>query len=330
MQTQLPTEMKAEYTHAELAQEFERPLALPKTEYTLNIVGIADFLGQELPKRENLLAPWLPKQGLAMIYAFRGVGKTFVGLNVAYAVASGGQFLHWQAPQPQGVLYLDGEMPSVVMQERLAQIVKSHAAEISAPFNLLTPDLQSDMMPDLSLPEYQHEVEKHLEGISLIVVDNISTLCRSGKENDSEGWISVQEWALRMRASGRSVLFIHHAGKGGKQRGTSKREDVLDTVVSLKRPADYEPEQGSCFEIHFEKSRTFFGDDAQPMLVKLSVDDNKVENWRVESLEKSNYQKVIELVTDGLQQNEIATELGLNKSSISRYVKKAKAEGLLP
>jgi len=74
------------------------------------------------------------------------------------------------------------------------------------------------------------------------------------KENDADAWIPVQEWALRMRASGRSVLFIHHAGKGGNQRGTSKREDVLDTVIALQKSEDYNPRDGATFEIHFKKA----------------------------------------------------------------------------
>ena len=37
---------------------------------------LAEFLAREFPPREMLLAPWLPRQGLAMIYAARGVGMT--------------------------------------------------------------------------------------------------------------------------------------------------------------------------------------------------------------------------------------------------------------
>jgi putative DNA primase/helicase len=37
------------------------------------------------------------------------------------------------------------------------------------------------------------------------------------------------------------LLIVHHTGKGGEQRGTSRREDVLDTSISLRRPADYAP-----------------------------------------------------------------------------------------
>ena len=55
---------------------------------------------------------------------------------------------------------------------------------------------------------------------------------------------------------GVSVLLVHHAGTNGRQRGTSRREDALDTVIALRRQEDYSPEQGARFEIHFEKLRS--------------------------------------------------------------------------
>ena len=54
-----------------------------------------------------------------------------------------------------------------------------------------------------------------------------------------------------LRRRGVSVLIVHHAGKGGEQRGTSRREDVLDTSISLRRPSDYLPTEGARFEVHY-------------------------------------------------------------------------------
>lgn len=90
---------------------------------TLCIVSCNEFLQLKLPPQEAILDPWLSTQGLAMIYAPRGIGKTHVALGIAHAVASGSEFLKWRAPKPRGVLYIDGEMPANMMQERLASIV---------------------------------------------------------------------------------------------------------------------------------------------------------------------------------------------------------------
>ena len=48
------------------------------------------FLQKSFPPRQTLLAPWLPEQGLAMIHAPRGIGKTHLALGTAWAVAAGG------------------------------------------------------------------------------------------------------------------------------------------------------------------------------------------------------------------------------------------------
>ncbi|SMP42430.1 putative DNA primase/helicase [Desulfonatronum zhilinae] len=291
-------------------------------------VSIADFLAMDFPPRRNLLAPWLPAQGLVMVFAARGIGKTFFSLGAAYAVACGGVFLGWQAPRPSGVLYLDGEMPGAVMQERLAALVAS-SQEPQAPLILVTPDLQPEGMPRLDTTEGQEAVEGILTpDIDLIVVDNISTLTCT-KENEADGWTPVQAWALRQRARGRSVLFVHHSGKGGQQRGTSRREDVLDTVLNLRRPVDYEPDQGAVFEVHFEKARGLFGEDVHPIEARLSMDQTGNMTWTTRQVEACNYERVVSLLNEGMSQKDIAVELGLNKSNVSRHAKRAKHEGLV-
>ena len=293
---------------------------------THTVIGISDFLAMELPPRENILSPCLPKQGLAMLHSKRGVGKTFVSLNIAYTVACGGSFLRWSAPQPAGVLYIDGEMPANVIQKRLAEIVSKAELEPKKPFLYMSPDMQEQVMPDLGTIVGQEAVNKYLtDDIELVVVDNISSLSRYGKENDAQSWLPLQEWALRLRAQGKSVLFIHHSGKGGLQRGTSKREDILDTVISLRHTQDYEPAQGACFEVHFEKSRGIYGADVEPFEARL---EDGV--WTTKSIKRSAYEKTVRLTKEGYSQKEIADEIGKTKGYVSKLVRQAKEKGDLP
>ncbi len=172
-------------------------------------ISIDDFLNIDFPKREMLLSPFLPEQGLCLIYAKCGVGKTHVALGIAYAVASGGTFLKWKAPHPKKVLYVDGEMPATSMQERLRRIEISQDVKLPSPdyFKLITPDLQEGPMPDLSTQEGRNLIEEHIEDRDLIIIDNISTLFKSGIENDAESWKPGQEWALSLHRRGKSVLF---------------------------------------------------------------------------------------------------------------------------
>lgn len=289
----------------------------------------AALLGTVFPPRELVLGPWLPAKGLAMVYGPRGTGKTHLTLGVAYAVATGGAFLRWRAPRPRRVLVIDGEMPAVTLQERLAAIVAAAPLEPPSPdfLRLLAMDLQDGDL-DLSLSDEgcHPALEAAIADAELLIVDNISTLARGGRENEAESWLPVQQWALRQRRAGRSVLFVHHAGKGGQQRGTSRREDVLDTVVALRRPADYRPDEGARFEVHFEKARGFHGDDAKPFEAALTPG----AGWTMRDLADAEMARVMAMTADGMSVREIAEALGIGKSTVSRMQAKGRALGAAP
>jgi hypothetical protein len=297
----------------------------------LRVIDLADFLSLSLPRRELLLSPFLPKAGLVMVHAYRGVGKTHISLGIAYAVAKGGKFLNWNAEKSHGVLYIDGEMPAVVLQERLARIVLMNGDKtIPSKLRIITPDLQPNGMPDLSTTEGQEMVNHYIDDtIDPIIVDNISCLAPSIKENDSSDWAALQTWILMLRSKGKSVLLVHHSGKGGTQRGTSKKEDVLDTVIFLERPNDYVASQGARFIVLYEKNRGFFGDDAKPFECQLSQNEKGESHWTTKALDESTYESVINLFNDGLNQTEIAEELDIHKGTVSKYVKRARQEGKL-
>ena len=211
------------------------------------------------------------------------------------------------------------------MQERLATIISGMDVEDFEHDNLkfLSSDWHEFGLPDLVGLEGQAEYEPFTKDTDLIIVDNISTLFKSGAENRADDWQPAQDWLLRMRGQGRSVLLVHHAGKGGAQRGTSKREDILDTVIALRHSVEYSPERGAEFEIHFEKSRGITGDDVSPIAASMSIGGG-VQGWSFEPLELSNRERVCALSAEGLNNAEIAEELGIHKSTVGRHLKKAR------
>jgi RecA-family ATPase len=200
------------------------------------------FLSMDFPPRQNLLAPWLPMQGLAMIHAPRGIGKTHIALGTAWAVATGSGFLRWKVPDDVGtrrVIQLDGEMPGAMLKERLDRVVNASDFDPPLPdyLRIAAADLVRDGLPDLADPASQQFYADVVADADLIVVDNLSTLCRSLKENEADSWVPVQNWCLAQRRVGKSVLLIHHGGKSGTQRGTSRKEDVLDSRCTICLPA---------------------------------------------------------------------------------------------
>ena len=284
----------------------------------LRVVNAAELLTLKIPPREHILEPILQTQSTSMLFAKRGFGKTYLSLGTGCAVAAGAPFLRWKAPKPRKVLYCDGEMPAISMQERFASIVAGMDTAMEPDFfRLITPDLQSNPMPSLSGIIGQSIIEDQLGDTELLILDNISTLTTGGKENEAESWLPVQQWVLSLRRRGISVLLIHHAGRNGEQRGTSRREDVLDTMITLRRADDYTESEGARFEIHFTKARSIHGKDAEPFEVRMHTESGAAI-WTMSDLDDVTESRVRSLLDDGLSIREAAKELGIHRSRVER------------
>lgn len=300
----------------------------------LRACSLGEFLNLEIAPREMMLGPILPSQGLAMLYSKRGVGKTYLALGVALAVARGGNFLRWKAAKPRKVLFVDGELPASTLQQRLRSMdtgVPESEPKLPAQdyLRIITPDMQSQPMPDLATPEGQMLVESELSGAELLVLDNLSSLCRSGKENEGESWLPMQGWLLRLRQQGLSVLLAHHAGKSGAQRGTSRREDLLDTVIALQHPSDYSASDGLRCEVRYEKCRGFHGDDAKPFEVRMQLEGTGAAHWTVSDAEDALLHRAAAQFREGASIRGTAEELGISRSKAERLKRKAQTLGLL-
>ena len=280
-------------------------------------------MARDLPPRHFLLEPLLPEQSIILVAAAAGTGKTFFAMEIAYAVATGGKFLDWVAPKPAGVLYVDGELPLNLLQERIRLLHQVHK-HLPNNFNLLARDEQQKGIPCLSTPEGQEFIEQALQpDTKLIVLDNISTLVRSGLENESRSWQPIQDWTLEMRLRGYSILLIHHTGKSGDQRGTSSRIDTPDGAIKLtplEVPVD---EDTTCMLLTYIKPLRHARKSKQTEQRKLTMTDGV---WKWEAAEISNRERITELLEANWKQSEIARELGISASAVCQHVKHIKEE----
>lgn len=277
----------------------------------------------DIPLPGMLLDPVIPEHGLSMLYSFRGIGKTYVALGMAAALTSGGKFLRWKANKPVGVLYVDGELISGRLKKRMAFVRSGmDIPESGDGITFITRDFQKDRrMPDLATLAGQHLIEDQIRDNKVVILDNLSCLIRSGKENEGEDWLPVQEWCLSLRSRGISPTLVHHAGKSGAQRGTSRREDPLDIVITLKHPADYNASEGLRCEVHFEKSRDAVGDLVAPFEIRLGeIDGHSV--WTTQSLEEAREDRAAEMFSAGMSVKDVAAELGISRATAFRIRKK--------
>jgi hypothetical protein len=300
-----------------------RPTAADFTADLPQRLPASELIAADLPARQMVLDPLLTTKSLALLYGPRGLGKTFLALGIAWAVASGGSFLGWRASRPHRVLYIDGEMAAVDMQQRLKLLG-------SAPPTLefMMRDLNHGTPPDLGYIEGQLRLMKDWGHPEFVVFDNLASLV-GFRTGDADCWSELQQFLIAQRTFNRPVLLVHHANKQGFQRGTNRREDVLDLVMALRRPADYQPKDGARFELHFEKARGLHGDAAEPIEARLETDMNGVARWNWQPLHVGELERVAALLKAGLNPNQVARELGISKSQSYRLRERVVAMGLV-
>lgn len=286
---------------------------------SLRTLKAKELLGISMSPRAHLLDPWLPEGGLAFIYARAGVGKTHLGLAIAKAVACGEDLLGWKAGEPKRVLYVDGEMHKAELQSRVRTLLDGKEPDGLA---FASADFQHGRMPSLSTPEGQQEFLKAAKDFDLVIFDNLACLS-SGDENDVSAWQSIQSMLLQLKRDGKSVILFHHAGKGGDQRGTSAREDAMDTVIRLETPEDHDPADGARFEVHFMKHRGFFGPQASSFLASLDpVSGTFTRSPLPKTAEEA---RMMELKAEGKSTREIGAILNVSHTTVSRRLAAAKA-----
>lgn len=300
--------------------------AAAENDSVIYAVTVEELMAMKIPDRPCVVAPWLREKNLAMLHAWRGVGKTWFMLALALAAATGTEFLGWTLPAPRQVLLVDGEMPIKDLRERLRLLMPS-GAFTDGLLKILAADMFATGLPHLDSERGQAIIADILEPGALLIFDNYSSLFRCGDENDAASWVAAQEWLLSLRRQGYTVLLAHHEGKGGAQRGTSKREDVLDVVIRLARPEGYQPREGARFEVHFEKARGLVGADVDPFEAQLEAAGDGSTRWRRSPIRGGSYERVVELRRLGNPQSDIARVLNLDKSTVSRHVKRARESG---
>lgn len=297
----------------------------------LRVINGTEFLSMKLTERKMLVDPIIPEQSISMLYAQRGIGKTNVALTLALSLATGQSMFEgrWKVLEPVKVLYIDGEMPQVLLQERLAKMSRNFSGNALDNLRILTPDAQAAdvFIPNIADEKGQDQLDPLLGDAQLVIVDNLSCLARNGRENDADSWIALQSWSLSLRKRNISVLFIHHSNKAGGQRGSNKKEDVMDTVIVLKRPKDYTPSEGLRCELHYEKARGFFGKPAAPFEVNM-CEENDALVWKTRDMNDNRVERVMALHHEGLSQRKIATQLGINIATVNGIIKEHRDDAL--
>jgi hypothetical protein len=253
----------------------------------------------EMPEIEAILGQWLEEKVLVFLYANVNIGKTFLLMSIAYAVALGQDLFTWKScGVPRDVVYLDPEMPAERLKKRSQRLAAGFGCEDDPNRNRiiwLNSETISPGMPlslNLALVEHQELVKASLPVGALLIIDSFSICYRpeTGDSNSEEWWEPMQEFLLELRRLGHSVIVAGHTNRTGDYSGTGAKLKVVDVVIRLKRPEGYKQTQGARFTISFkDKFRNGTGGAAEEVTAKL-VDTNDALTWEDEGNKTSGTQ----------------------------------------
>lgn len=287
------------------------------------VVELDAFVNLKLPNVNMIMAPWLFEGSTHILYAERGVGKTFLAISLSLAVAYATDFGDWEVVHPVNTLYVDGEMLPQQMVERIKGLkvnLKSKVKNwyiLSSGINLQRGEAQINIANE----HWQNFIYKEVQDkkVKFLILDNISALTSGIEENDSTAWDKIATWLNVLKHSGCAVLLVHHSGKGGKQRGTSSREDGVDTVIHLKRTSS-KIEDGMSGEIIFEKARAMAGVAVSACNFKIVSEPGSSDmRWQIGSSNNARISATLKMLTEGNSYKKIKDALQISTKTIKKY-----------
>jgi hypothetical protein len=221
-----------------------------------------DFMAEPFTQPRSLMgASMLCEGGGAIIHAPAGEGKSFMGEQFAYAVASGGLWLGSFAAVEKGVpvVLIQAELSSYHVQQRRA----SHPVYRECPPSLFT--LTYDRLGryiDIIDPADIAKIVRLIQRTKarLIVIDPLSQF--HSEAETPEGFARVRRAVQTIGlTTGAAVLLVHHEVKtGGDPKAVRTSGDKARGAGILTRDwaemgANIEKDASGHYRLHFSKCR---------------------------------------------------------------------------
>jgi hypothetical protein len=290
----------------------------PPAPLDASLVTSVDLLNLTLPPKTPYL-DWLSERSLAMVYGPRGVGKTLWLLELGISLSMPKSFLKWPVHPQVSVLYVDGEMALDSLQLRVRQLAGDHPPPglHFLPSELVYARSARDLTLSVASDRLAIDAMLDTGAIKVLILDNVSCLFPGLDESKKQDWEPINAWLIRLRHRGITVIVGHHAGKNGQQRGTSGREDALDTIIALTLPPGHQAEDGCHLHLRFEKSRGVKGATVEALDVRLE-EMHAGPVWTCAPLDARRKERIKTMLEDGMPAKLIADELGISASYIYR------------
>ncbi len=236
---------------------------------------LKDYFKLDIKPTKFIVQRLLKEKSINFISGPKGNGKTEVVIGIGQALARGKNFLHYECPEATPVIYMDGEMDPYDIIERTDPYNKLYGFPPDDHFHILNYALQpNECFLDLKSEKGQEFILDYIEDIKtqtnktpVIIFDNLRSLSNY-KENDSDEFLPIGKFLLKLRGRGITSIVIDHHGKtGDSPRGTSSKTDWANISMIVKS----ETEKGNPkmrMRISFDKARGLRPDETDPFLAE--------------------------------------------------------------
>lgn len=235
------------YPQDEDATQFQisPPYIEEKTEIGLRTPVLLSDLLQESNTQENwLIEGLIPCDSASIISAQANLGKTWLLMDLAIAIAQGSEWMNYFPVQKGKVLYIDEESNRHLVKERMNRLLagrnlSSHDLEIGLfvapnPLYLRFDNVHSLKALDVVLEGFQPDV---------VIVDSLIRVHRANENSSTEMAAVFANVKERVNRYNCSFIFADHEGKpteynrsaGDRLRGTSEKRCFVDALLPLSK-----------------------------------------------------------------------------------------------
>ncbi len=256
------------------------------------------------PLKINWIIKGILAQGyFALLIGESGVGKTFIGLDMAFCISNNIDW-HGNKTTPNSVVYIAGEGHSGI-NSRIKGLEITHNRDSN---NLFISETAANLVNEDETQKVAKSILELCPNPALIIIDTLQRNFGHGDENSTRDMTSfIRNIDTYLKINGTSVLVIHHTGHNDKHRARGSS--------TLKASADMEYHVGSRDElITLSNTKAKDSPEFSPMTFKLV--SKETDNFDEDG--KAITSAVLEL-TDEVISEKIAKQKSLSGNDLIVY-----------
>ena len=284
----------------------------------------------ELPPIKEVIKDFLP-EGLTIFAGRPKIGKSWMAMNIAIAVANGSKALGFFETNKSDVLYIALEDNFRRIQERMNNILNAEIDK-AAPKNLFFL-VENKTLPKLNEGGIE-EIQKMIDdnpNLILIIIDTLGRSIADKGRKDKDSYRADYDIASRIQElainNNIALLLLHHTKKMQEENvfdeisGTTGITGAMDTMLVLKKKNN-------------EHKLYITGRDIRENEYSMVFDENTfcwnvIENEIKTTAERKEIYDLIFNYGREMTSKEIANIIGKQQSNVSKMLGKMVKDGLI-